>query len=265
MKKETLKKLSKPLILPLAIGIVLWEELAYKPIKAITGYLEKNQIVHRVSDKIRQANPYVALAILMGGALPLLPFKMAGLYLIGHGYKALGIGTFALAKVIGGGVGVHLFNLTEPAIRKIPLVNSTLNWTFDKKDKIKRVLTESPAYIATKEMIHSAKSSIKEFVANNEVIQSAKKLFKKTHIPSHINSEFSHVTIKTSSSHVIESANSTIFERITTKVEIMSDSVSNFVEQPQPQVVEIDKTSSFSKIGQTTVKPIEENKHKLKP
>lgn len=263
MKKETLKKLSKPLILPLAIGIVLWEELAYKPIKAITGYLEKNKIVHRVSDKIRQANPYVALAILVGGALPLLPFKMAGLYLIGHGYKALGIGTFALAKVIGGGIGVHLFNLTEPAIRKIPLVNSTLNWVFDKKDKIKHVLTESPAYIATKEMIHSAKSSIKEFIANNEVIQKAKNLFKKKTTSTH--SESSHVIVETSTSRVIESANSTIFERITTKVDIMSDSVSNFVEKPQPQVVEIDKTSSFSKIGQTTVKPIEENKNKLKP
>lgn len=41
MKKETLKKLAKPLIFPLAVGIVAWEELFYKPIKAVSSFIEK--------------------------------------------------------------------------------------------------------------------------------------------------------------------------------------------------------------------------------
>lgn len=262
MKKQIVKTILKPFLLPVAIGIVAWEELAYKPIKAISNFLEKSQIIHKVSDKIRNANPYVALTILMCGALPLLPFKMAGLYLIGHGYKVLGIGTFGAAKIIGSGIGVHLFNLTEPSIRKIPFINSSLDWIFDKKDKIKHVLTESPAYIATKEMIHTAKSHVKEFIAKNEFIQTAKNLFKKKTV-----SKEPIVHIEKTVEVSIVTPELSIFERINTKVDVMSSSISEVIKQDTITVEKnTQKPSEFEKIAINTqiTKPEEKSENKMK-
>lgn len=226
MKKETLKKIAKPFIFPLAVGIVAWEELFYKPIKYVSNFLERNKVIHKVSDKIRNSNPYVALGILACCGLPLVPFKMAGLYLVGHGYTLLGIGTFGLAKVVGGAISVQIFNLTEPAIRKIKFVNTTLDWTFDKKNKIKKVVTESPHYIAMQNNVREVKANIKNFIADNSYIQKAKSMFKKKSSNEPIKQDFV--------STVVEA---TIVERITAKVETMSHSVASIVEEPQAVVV----------------------------
>ena len=231
MKKETLKKLAKPLIFPLAVGIVAWEELFYKPIKYVSNFLEKNKIIHKVADKIRNSNPYVALGILACAGLPLVPFKIAGLYLVGHGYTVLGIGTFGLAKVVGGAISVQMFNLTEPAIRKIKFVNTALDWTFDKKNKIKKVVTDSPHYIAAQNHIREVKANIKDFVVHNAYFQKAKSLFKKKTI-TEVKQDTSVDIIQT-----VTVAEATIVERITAKVEHMSHSVANIIEEPQAIVV----------------------------
>lgn len=271
MKKETLKKLAKPLIFPLAVGIVAWEELFYKPIKFVSNFLERNKIIHKVSEKIRHSNPYVALGILACAGLPLVPFKIAGLYLVGHGYTVLGIGTFGLAKVVGGAISVQMFNLTEPAIRKIKFVNTALDWTFDKKNKIKKVVTDSPHYIAAQNQIREVKANIKEFVINNTYFQKAKSLFKKKS-NSEMSSEIKEVTSIDITQTVIV-AESTIVERISAKVETMSHSVASMIEEPQIIVVETTKTEVVQKedhqhfkniaVHTQVQKPQEQNSNKM--
>lgn len=230
MKKETLKKIAKPFIFPLAVGIVAWEELFYKPIKYVSNFLERNKIIHKVSDKIRNSNPYVALAILACCGLPLVPFKMAGIYLVGHGYTLLGIGTFGLAKVVGGAISVQIFNLTEPAIRKIKFVNTSLDWTFDKKNKIKKVVTESEHYITMQNHVREVKANIKQVVSENLYFQKAKAMFKKksnfVEVPSSKKTDIGQMIVE-----------ATIAQRITAKVENMSHSVASMIETPQVAVV----------------------------
>lgn len=271
MKKETLKKLAKPLIFPLAVGIVAWEELFYKPIKAVSNFIEKNKIVHKLSDKVRNSNPYVALGILACCGLPLVPFKMAGLYLVGHGYTLLGIGTFGLAKVVGGAISVHMFNLTEPAIRKIKFVNTALDWTFDKKNKIKKIVTDSPHFISAQTHIREIKASIKGYFADNYLVQKAKAMFKKKSVQSMTET---HSVDKIEIVQSISVADSTIVERITAKVEHISHSVSNLIEEPQVVVTETIKAEiviqkeehqSFKNIAVNTPvqKPEEKNSNKM--
>lgn len=156
-----LKVILKSILIPIAIFIILFEDLIYKPIKFITNYLEKNKIIHLVSDKIRNANPYMAILIFLAGGLPLIPFNLAGLYLIGKGYTLLGIGTYGIAKIIGGAITIYLFNLTEVAMRKIPLVNSFLNFIFTKKNQIKSIVTSLSAYIFIYNAIQSFKLKFK--------------------------------------------------------------------------------------------------------
>lgn len=267
MKKETLKKLAKPLIFPLAVGIVAWEELFYKSIKFVSNFLEKNKVIHKVSEKIRHSNPYVALGILACAGLPLVPFKIAGLYLVGHGYTMLGIGTFGLAKVVGGAISVQMFNLTEPAIRKIKFVNTALDWIFDKKNKIKKVVTDSPHYIAAQNQIREVKANIKEFVVNNSYFQKAKSLFKKK-TPVESQQDIKEVT----SIDIVQSvtvADATIVERISAKVEHMSHSVASIIEEPQAiiktEVVQKEEHQHFKNIAFKTQvqKPQEQNSNKM--
>lgn len=179
MKKDILKKFAKPFFFILAVSIVLWEEIFYKPIKYFSNFIEKNKIVHKLSDKIRNSNPYVALAILAGCGLPLIPFKIAGIYLIGHGYTLLGMGTFGLAKVVGGAISVQIFNLTEPAIRKIKFMNTSFDWIFEKKNQIKQILIESSYYISLQNKIQQLKFQIKEACFNNTYFKKAHNFFSK--------------------------------------------------------------------------------------
>ncbi len=175
-KKKLLKSISKPLLYPLAFAVVAWEEAFYKPVKKLSEYIEKNKVVHIISDKIRNAHPLVATGLLLSCTLPLLPFKLAGVYFIGHGYKALGIATFGAAKVIGSAISLHMFNLTEPAMRKNAYINKGLNWVFDKKDKLKKYLDESVVYQNIKNMVHELKQSVKEKIGPS--VQNLKKMVK---------------------------------------------------------------------------------------
>lgn len=227
MKKETIKKITKPLIFPLAVGIVAWEELFYKPIKYVSNFLERNKIIHKVSDKIRGANSYVALVILACCGLPLIPFKMAGIYLVGHGYTLLGFGTFGLAKIIGGAISVQIFNLTEPAIRKIKFVNTSLDWTFDKKNKIKKVFTDSTNFIYMQNYVREMKQTINHIFSENIYIQKAKTILKKKPQVNCVKQDFLTTVVE-----------ATIVERITVKVESMSHSVASIIESPQLEVVQ---------------------------
>lgn len=256
MKKETLKKIAKPFIFPFAVAIVIWEELFYKPIKYVSNFLERNKVIHKIADKIRNANPYVALLILACCGIPLIPFKMAGLYLVGHGYTLLGLGTFGLAKIVGGAISVQIFNLTEPAIRKIKLINTSLDWTFDKKNKIKKVVTDSPYFISMQTHVREVKANIKNFIAGNTYIQQAKSMFKKKAPVDTVKQDF--VTT------VVEA---TIVERITAKVENMSHSVASIIE-PQKSavitktveteiVIKTEQTQPYNKIIDSTVNEVD--------
>lgn len=239
MKKETLKKIAKPFLFPLAVVIVLWEQLFYKPIQYVSQFIERNKIVHKIADKIRNSNPYVALLILACCGLPLIPFKMAGIYLIGHGYTLLGMGTFGLAKVVGGAVSVQIFNLTEPAIRKIKFMNTTLNWIFEKKDNIKKVFTQSSYFLTMQSHINMCKTQMKEVCFNHVYFEKAKSYFSKKTVS--INDQ--QVVTNTYSMETVDmvkveaTVEGTIIHRITAKVESLSHSVSTMLEQPQPMLV----------------------------
>lgn len=209
MKKPFVKKLTHALLIPLAIIIVLWEQLVYRPINWVSRYLEKNKIIHRLADKVRNSNPYVALFILACCGLPLIPFKIAGLYLVGHGYTLLGLGTFGLAKIVGGAISVQIFNLTEPAIRKIAFLNTSLNWIFDKKNKIKKVLTEMPAMVAVKEHTKQMKLWVKNVVVNNTLYQKVRNMFGKK--PSGVSVS---ATVVVESVAITQTEELTIFQRI---------------------------------------------------
>lgn len=150
--------LKKAAFYPLAISIMVWEEAFYKPVNALGQYLGRHPSLRAIQVKISNVPPFAALAIFIVPVVTLFPFKMAGLWLLSQGHPILGGAIFASAKVVGAALFTRIFTLTENSIRKIGLINTSLDYFFDKKNKLINYWKASPVYAH----IHEFKNQIKE-------------------------------------------------------------------------------------------------------
>jgi hypothetical protein len=64
--------------------------------------------------------PYAALCLFCIPAIIIFPFKIAALWLIGHGHVVLGCGMFFAAKVAGVGAAAFIFDLTSAKLMTLP-------------------------------------------------------------------------------------------------------------------------------------------------
>ncbi len=148
----------KAALYPLAIAIMVWEDAFYKPVNALGQYLGRHPSLKAVQVKISNMPPWAALAIFVVPVVTLFPFKMAGLWLLGQGHPILGGAIFASAKIVGAALFTRIFTLTEKSIRQISIVNTSLDFFFDKKDKLVNYWKASRAYAN----IHELKIQVKE-------------------------------------------------------------------------------------------------------
>ena len=75
--------------------------------------------IHWLETRIARLPPYAAMAMFLVPWLVLLPAKVLGLWLIGTGHVASGVGVFVVAKVVGTALLARLFSLTRPALLTI--------------------------------------------------------------------------------------------------------------------------------------------------
>ena len=68
---------------------------------------------------VRRLPPYGALVLFVLPAATILPFKLAGLYLIAHGHVGFGALTFVAAKLVGFGLTAFLFDLTRDTLLQL--------------------------------------------------------------------------------------------------------------------------------------------------
>ena len=91
----------------------------------------------QIENRLRAAPPWAAAcAFLIPGAV-LFPFKLAALSLIAHGHPLLGALAFVGAKFAGAAALARVWALCESSLRQIPWLGRTLDWIFDKKDRLK--------------------------------------------------------------------------------------------------------------------------------
>jgi len=109
----------KSLFVALAAIVILFEEWLWDPLVRLTEQLNRLPLVRQVSGMIVRFSPRLALAIYIGPMILLLPFKVGGLWLVGHGHPLSGIATFLAAKIVGTALFAWLFNLTKPALLQI--------------------------------------------------------------------------------------------------------------------------------------------------
>jgi hypothetical protein len=112
-------KFLKSIFLTFAALVILFEEWLWDPLKRLMAVFSQLPAIRNLSKAIASLSPRAALLVFLAPMALLFPFKIAGLWLIGHGHPALGITTFLTAKVIGTAIFAWLFSLTKDALLKI--------------------------------------------------------------------------------------------------------------------------------------------------
>lgn len=107
--------LAHPAIFALAL-LLVFEEWLWEALSRALARLAKFVPWQRIETAISALPPKWALTCFAIPALALLPFKLAGLYLIAHHQAVLGISTFVAAKIVGTALVARILKLTKPAL-----------------------------------------------------------------------------------------------------------------------------------------------------
>jgi hypothetical protein len=118
MKQQLKRLLTPPFIILAAFLLWFWEWL-WEPLEHLMAMIGRWPVLRLLDASIARAPRYVALACFIIPGVVLLPFKLLGLYFIGHGAAVLGVGTFLAAKVVGTALVARIFALTKPQLMEI--------------------------------------------------------------------------------------------------------------------------------------------------
>lgn len=118
MEQRLKRLLTPPFIILAALLLWFWEWL-WEPLERFMAMVGRWPVLRQIDAWIARAPRYIALACFIIPGAVLLPFKLLGLYFIGHGAAFLGIGTFLAAKVVGTALVARIFALTKPQLLEI--------------------------------------------------------------------------------------------------------------------------------------------------
>jgi hypothetical protein len=117
--ESTLKRLLTPPFIILAALLLWFWEWLWEPLERFMVMIGRWPVLRLVEAWISRTSRYVALACFIIPGAVLLPFKLLGLYFLGHGAPILGLGTFLAAKVVGTALVARIFALTKPQLLEI--------------------------------------------------------------------------------------------------------------------------------------------------
>lgn len=116
-----LRALLQGLVTALLVPLLLFEEWGWAPLAALLARLARLPLWARLERRIAGLPPAAALLVFFGPMLALFPLKLLALYLLGRGHYASAMGLLLGAKLGGTALVARLFQLTQPALMRIPL------------------------------------------------------------------------------------------------------------------------------------------------
>lgn len=116
-----LKKLLSVIGMTLLVPILMFEEWGWEPLARGAERLARLPVWGAIERIVRGLPPSGALLVFLVPVLMLLPVKLFGLYLLGEGHALSALLLLLAAKVLGTAIVARLFQLTEPALMRIPL------------------------------------------------------------------------------------------------------------------------------------------------
>lgn len=154
-------RLLKSLATAIAVVLILFEEWLWEPLKRLMLAVSRLPVIRLLAGFISRLPPFAALVLYLVPVVVLLPFKIAGLWLIGQGHSLLGVSTFLGAKVVGTALLAWLFSLTKPALMQIGWFARAYGWVTELSAAAHAWLHRQPIYQATKALLAKIRAWIK--------------------------------------------------------------------------------------------------------
>ncbi len=146
MSKSSLERWLHGPLVALALLYVLFEEWLWRRCVTWLRRLIARAHLAVLERWIGRAPSYVALALLLIPFAALLPFKLLGVLAIAHGYPVGGLLAVIAAKVTGTALFAWLFELTEPALMRVPWMARVRRWVDDVRARAHAWLATQPSY-----------------------------------------------------------------------------------------------------------------------
>lgn len=126
-----LRRLLKPLWFVLALVFLieawLWDHL--QPVAAwIVARIPLRAIKAWLAARIAELSPALTLVVFLIPAIVLLPFKLGGVWLLGHGYWLSAFTVLVAAKLVGVGVAAFIFDVTRPKLLEMAWFRQLYEW-----------------------------------------------------------------------------------------------------------------------------------------
>jgi len=126
-----MRRLLRPLWFLLALIFMLeawlWDHLG-PVVRAIIDALPLDRLKRLTARAIARLHPYATLILFVLPGLVLLPFKLAGLWLIARGHFIAGAFVFFVAKTVGLALAAYLYELCQDKLMQIPLFVRLYDW-----------------------------------------------------------------------------------------------------------------------------------------
>lgn len=100
--------------------IVLFEEWGWRPLADALAKLARWRLWARAEALVAALPPYLALCVFALPTALLFPLKLLALFLVAKGQAVAAGALFVAAKVVGTALVARIFQLTQPALMRIP-------------------------------------------------------------------------------------------------------------------------------------------------
>lgn len=154
----------RPLAVAIGMIIVLMEEVIWDLLGHLMSRLARLPIVAKAEDTIRKLPPYPAMALFLLPILFVLPFNIAGGWLMASGRFLTGLLLLLAAKFTGMAIWVRLYALCHPALLTVAwfakLEAILLRWRAWAHDQLDRIEPLRKA----REMVRAAVVAVKGWV-----------------------------------------------------------------------------------------------------
>lgn len=141
------KRLLKPVWLLLAV-LLVFEEWLWAALLCRLRHLSNLPPVRWLERQARRLPPWASLAVMLVPMLAMLPFKVAALWAMAHGHKAVGVLVLVAAKLTGSALGAYLFSLVGESARRIRWVNALHGWLLALLARTHAWLEQQAVYVA---------------------------------------------------------------------------------------------------------------------
>lgn len=160
MESKLKRLLTPPFIILAAFLLWFWEWL-WEPLERVMAKIGGLPVLRLAEAWISRAPRYLALVCFLIPGAVLLPFKLLGLYFLGHGAPLLGVGTFLAAKVVGTALVARIFALTKPQLMEIGWFARSYAVVVRFKNYVFDTLHQHPVYQRTRALLQELRRGVR--------------------------------------------------------------------------------------------------------